>query len=379
VTKVNLDRGRPNNPLFNNNRLKLGTFCTNGQAAANTLVPEAYQATWASSVATARLADEAGLEAIVPYARWKPYEDGKPDHPSGSVMDPYCWAAGITQVTSYSAIFSTSHAPTIHPIMAAKQCATIDQMSGGRFALNVVGGWNKPELEMFGAQLREHDNRYDHLAEWLNILTRLWTEREEFDHEGAFFRIVRGASRPQPSQRPYPPIMNAGGSDRGQHFAAEFADICFVLLKSDDPEKCKSQVDAYKNLARTTYGREVQVWTTASVVQRNTQAEADAYLHYYAVEKADNDSLDAWIAKMSAQAQLMPPAALRQFRLRVAAGAGGFLLVGTSSTIAERLAMLSAAGIDGVLLTWVDYITGLQQFRDGVLPLLERRGLRQPF
>jgi FMNH2-dependent dimethyl sulfone monooxygenase len=73
------------------------------------------------------------------------------------------------------------------------------------------------------------------------------------------------------------------------------------------------------------------------------------------------------------------PAALRQFRLRVAAGAGGFLLVGTSSTIAERLLMLSAAGIDGVLLTWVDYITGLQQFRDGVLPLLERRGLRRPF
>ena len=83
MTSGSRDPGRPNNPLFNSNTLKLGTFCTNGQAAANTLVPEAYQATWASSVATARLADDAGLEAIVPYARWKPYQDGKPDHPSG--------------------------------------------------------------------------------------------------------------------------------------------------------------------------------------------------------------------------------------------------------------------------------------------------------
>ena len=101
-------------------------------------------------------------------------------------------------------------------------------------------------------------------------------------------------------------------------------------------------------------------------------------MQYYAVEQADNDSLDAWLAKMGENAQLMPPAALRQFRLRVAAGAGGFLLVGTAERIAERLAMLSHCGIDGVLLTWVDYIDGLQRFNE-ILPLLERRGLRQKF
>ena len=79
----------PTNPLFGANRLKLGIFCTNGKGASQSLVPEAYRASWAASVETAQLADRAGFEAIVPYARWKGYVDGRPTHPSGVVMDPY--------------------------------------------------------------------------------------------------------------------------------------------------------------------------------------------------------------------------------------------------------------------------------------------------
>ena len=47
-------------------------------------------------------------------------------------------------------MFATSHVPTIHPILVAKQGMTVDHISGGRFALNVVTGWHKPEIEMFG-------------------------------------------------------------------------------------------------------------------------------------------------------------------------------------------------------------------------------------
>lgn len=99
-----------------------------------------------------------------------------PRHASGIVLDPFTWAAGIAQATRYSAVFATSHAPTIHPITCAKQCATIGIISDGRFGLNVVGGWNKHELEMLGAPLKEHDARYDHLEEWLHVLGKMWTE-----------------------------------------------------------------------------------------------------------------------------------------------------------------------------------------------------------
>ncbi len=367
------------NPLFGANRLKLGIFCTNGKGASQSLVPEAYRASWAASVETAQLADRAGFEAIVPYARWKGYVDGKPSHPSGVVMDPFTWAAGIAQATSHAAVFSTTHAPTVHPIVAAKQAATVDLISGGRFGLNVVGGWNKPELDMFGAPLKEHDQRYHHLAEWLSVVERLWREEAEFDFDGQFFKVVRGSSMPKPLQQPRPPIMNAGGSDRGRRFACEHADLCFIILKSERPEVCAADVAAYKHFAREEFGREVKVWTNSFVVQRDTQEEADAYLQRYAVEYEDKESVEGWLAKQADQARLMPEAALKAMRLRFAAGAGGFPLVGTAERVADRLNVLADAGLDGVLLTWVDYVDGLHRFSRDVLPALEARGLRMPF
>jgi FMNH2-dependent dimethyl sulfone monooxygenase len=367
------------NPVFGGNRLKLGIFCTNGPGASQTLVPERHTTSWDFSLRTALAADHAGYEAVVPFARWKGYPAGKPGHYSGDVLDPFTWAAGIAQATEHIGVFATSHAPTMHPILAAKQTATIDHISGGRFALNVVGGWNKPELEMFGAPLKEHDARYDHLAEWLTVLKRLWTEHEEFDHDGEFFGVVRGSSVPKPVQRPHPPIMNAGGSTRGRRFAAEHADLCFLIVTAEDPEGVRSQVDGYKRMAREEFGREIKVWTHTFVVQRDTQEEADAYLHRYAVEYDDTESVDAWMRLQGEQTQLMPPEVLAAMRLRFTAGAGGFPLVGTADRIADRLAMLADGGIDGVLLTWVDYDDGLARFNDGVLPRLEQAGLRKPF
>lgn len=366
------------NPIFGPNRLKLGVFGTNGKGGAQTLVPEAYRPTWQASVQTSQMADRAGFEAIVAYARWKGYIPGRPDHASGIVLDPFTWAAGIAQATRYSAVFATSHAPTIHPITCAKQCATIDIISGGRFGLNVVGGWNKHELEMFGAPLKEHDARYDHLEEWLTVLEKMWAEHEEFDFKGEFYEVRRGASMPKPVQQPRPPIMNAGGSDRGMRFACEHADMCFVILRSEDPEVCRKQIDEYKRTARE-FGRDVQVWTYCPVVQRETQAEAEAYLKHYAVEREDSESVDAWTAGLGAQTRIIAPDKLREFRMRFAAGAGGNILVGTATAIADQLQALSEAGLDGVLCTWVDFVDGLERFTRDVLPELERRGLRQPF
>lgn len=366
------------NPLFNSNRLKLGIFGTNGKGGAQTLAPENYKPTWKASVDTARMADAAGFEAIVAYARWKSYIPGRADHPSGIVLDPFTWAAGIAQATSYSAVFATSHAPTVHPITCAKQCATIDIISGGRFGLNVVGGWNKHELEMFGAPLKEHDARYDHLDEWLAVIQRMWTAEEEFDFSGEFYNVLRGYSAPLPVQRPRPPIMNAGGSPRGMRFACEHADMAFVILRSNDPEVCRKQIDEYKNTARNEFGREVQVWTYCPVVQRDTRKEAEDYLQYYAVEMADHDSLDAWSEGLSTQTKIISPEAMQEMRIRFAAGAGGNILLGTADDIAEQLRTFSEAGLDGVLCTWVDFYDGLTRFTRDTLPLLERSGLRAP-
>jgi FMNH2-dependent dimethyl sulfone monooxygenase len=368
------------NPVFNGNKLKLGTFCTNGRAgAAHTLVPEGNQLNWPRAVEIAQTVDRAGYEVVVPLARWKGYIKEKPNHVSGEVLDPFTWAAGIAQATEQIGVFVTSHAPTIHPLVAAKQTATIDIISNGRLGINVVGGWNRPEIEMFGAPLREHDQRYDYLAEWLDVIKRLWSSNEEFDHHGEFFNVIRGISIPKPVQRPRPPIMNAGLSDRGRLFACEHADMCFIGLRSETLEGIRDEVEAYRRTARERFGREVQVWTPTTVVQRETQKEADDYLEYYAVTHQDRESVDGLISIATPEVRNMPPEMWEALRARFAAGFGGFPLVGTAERIFETLNMLSSAGLDGVLLTWVDYVDGVNRFNRDVLPLLEQAGLRRPF
>lgn len=369
---------RPNNPLFGPNKLKIGIFGTNGKGSAQTLVPEAYRPTWDNVINTARLADESGYEAIVAYARWKGYAPGRIDHPAGVILDPFTFAAGVAQATSHAAIFATSHAPTIHPIAAAKLCSTIDIISGGRLALNVVAGWNKPELEMFGAPLREHTQRYEHLAEWLNIIKRLWTATEEFDFEGEHFKVQGAMSMPQPLQRPGPPIMSAGGSEVGRRFACANAEVCFVLLQSEEPEEWARQIGDYKQFARDEFGRDVQVWTYAPMVQRDTMKEAQDYLRYYAVENEDVGSVDGWLKGLASQTKVMSLEKLKNMRAHFAAGGGGSQFIGTADHIADRLTQLSQAGLDGILFTYVDFMDGMGRFNRDVLPILEKRGLRAP-
>lgn len=366
------------NPIFNNNKLKLGTFCTN-TVSNMTFVPERRDASWANSLAAARLADNAGLEAIVPIARWKGYLDGRPEHFSNDVFDVFTWAAGLAQATRYSSIFATSHAPTMHPLVVAKQCATIDAISGGRCSLNIVGGWNRREFDMFGINLMEHDQRYVYLEEWLQLVRRLWTDPGEFDIESRFFRMKKALSRPQPLQQGGVPIMNAALSPTGMRFSAKNSDIGLISPQGERPEDWRPQVENYKRMAREEFGREIQLWTNVAVVQRETLEAAQAYLHRYSVEYLDVECLDSIMRTISMENNI--PAGselLAAMRRRMAVGAG-HPLIGTAQSIAEELAAISRVGIDGIIMTWVDYVDGLERFCREVLPLLEQAGLRQPF
>ena len=84
-------------------------------------------------------------------------------------------------MTNYCTVLATVHVPLVHPLMVAKMAATIDHVTGGRFAMNVVCGWFKNEFDMFGAHMRPHDDRYKYATEWLDFVRRAWTQDEEFD------------------------------------------------------------------------------------------------------------------------------------------------------------------------------------------------------
>jgi alkanesulfonate monooxygenase SsuD/methylene tetrahydromethanopterin reductase-like flavin-dependent oxidoreductase (luciferase family) len=369
---------QPRNPIFNDNKLKLGTFCTN-TIANMTFVPELLQPTWANTLAAAQIADAAGLEAVVPIARWKGYLDERPNHPSNVVLDVFAWAAAMAQATKHAAIFATSHAPTMHPLAVARLSSTIDAISGGRFALNVVGGWNRREFDMFGIDLLEHDQRYGYLEEWLEILRKLWTCPAEFDYESKNFHMKKAISRPQPIQKGGIPIMNAALSPVGMRFSAKNSQIGLISLRGDLPEGWRPQVEAYKKMAREEFGREIQLWTNVAIVQRATQKEAEDYLHRYSVEYLDKEVLDSIMATISKENNIpMDSDVLAGMRRRMAVGAGS-PMIGNAESIADQLAAISRVGIDGVIMTWPDYIDGVRRFAKDVLPLLEQMGLRKAF
>ena len=365
------------NPLFNDNKLKLGTFGTNvSSGCAITTAPEAYVMNWPNTLKLARTADRLGFEALVPVARWKGF--GGESNFNGTAFETYTWAAGLAQATQDTCVLTTSHVPTVHPIMAAKQATTVDHISGGRFALNIVCGWFAPELEMFGAKIMEHDQRYDYAAEWIEIIKRLWTEDEEFDYEGKFLKVTKGYAMPKPVQRPFPPLMNAGSSGKGQHFAAKYADMAFVAIDPTDLEKSKGLIDSYRRLAREEYGREIQVWTSAYITQRDTQKEAENYWHYFTVEKSDDAAIDNLLRIQFVQAQRLLNEDMETRRKQMRGGWGGYRIVGTPERVVDGLKGLSDIGIDGALLSWLDYDDGFHRFETQTLPLLEQAGLRKP-
>lgn len=362
-------------PMLNgNNKLKLGTFsanCSGGMAV--TTVAERWENNWENNLDLVRQCDEAGIEFMLPIARWIGYGGETDFH--GNVLETVTWAAGLAAHSSQIQVFATVHTAFNHPIVVAKQLATLDQMSGGRLGLNVVAGWNKPEYDAFGVDLpSDHADRYEMAQEWFDYIQKLWTADSAFDWDGRFYQGKGVYSLPHPVQ-PKMPIINAAASEEGRNFAMRNADFLFTPVFDFD-QATATVADINERAASA--NRNVDVLTFCTVVCRPTQQEADDYLNWYANEHADWGAVDNLMALQGMHAQSFTPEALAMFRDRFAAGHGGFPLVGTPDTIADLLEQLSATGVAGTTLSFVDYAKEFPYFRQEVLPRLEAKGLRHP-
>jgi alkanesulfonate monooxygenase SsuD/methylene tetrahydromethanopterin reductase-like flavin-dependent oxidoreductase (luciferase family) len=354
-------------------RLKLAVFSANMAGGANlTTHPAAPRVTWAESVRIAQAADAAGFEGLIPVARWRGMADPA-RRAAHRCFDTFTWAAGLAAVTQRIQLFATFHVPVVHPVAAAKQIATVDHISGGRFALNVVAGWNVEEFRMFGIEQREHDDRYAVADEWMTFLRKIYAAEEEFDFAGEHFTAERVLSEPKPVQRPTPVVMNAGFSPAGRDFAAKHADITFALLPSAD--RAKQVVETITADATARYGREPRVFAGAHVVCAASQARAEEELARMVAEYGDAD------AAQRAIRLLVPNSRSADFDaagMAASAIAGFFALplVGTPERVVEQMKELSDAGVDGLALSWLDYEAGLRQYADELRPLLVAAGLR---
>jgi alkanesulfonate monooxygenase SsuD/methylene tetrahydromethanopterin reductase-like flavin-dependent oxidoreductase (luciferase family) len=387
VTAEGSMRGRVE--MYNANVLKIGLFGANCSSARTaTLVPERWSASWPDCLALARLADDAGIDFLLPIGRWKGY-GGESDF-QGTTLETLTWACGLLAATRRITIFGTVHAPLFHPLIAAKEMVTADHIGSGRFGLNLVAGWNEGEFAMFGVVQREHEDRYDYAQEWLDVVKRAWTA-EEFDFDGRHFKLSGVRAKPGPVGGARPIIMNAGQSPSGQAFAMRNCDAFFTSTSKarlDAAGTAEAEDDA-KIFARMVkrvndikaegrkFGHEIEVYTQGQVICRPTQREADDYRYYSNVECADWGAIDRMLALKNVTPQNTAADEFAAKRKMMALhGIGGYRFVGTPDKVTEEFATLSRAGFRGLAVSFVNYLKDAPFFCAEVLPRLARLGLR---
>jgi alkanesulfonate monooxygenase SsuD/methylene tetrahydromethanopterin reductase-like flavin-dependent oxidoreductase (luciferase family) len=358
--------------FFGDNVLKLGVFCLNVSGGMMLSGAAKPNLDWDENIAVAKVADETGWDFLLPIGRWRGH--GGKYNANAEQYECFTWAAAIAALTSRIQVFATCHVPIFHPMLAAKMGATIDNMSGGRFGLNIVSGWNAAEFGMFGIEQLSHDDRYSVTAEWLDIIESLWAKHGELDYQGKFYHISKGYLEPKPVQQPRPVVIAAGQSRVGLDFAITRADWCFV--GSDNWDLLEDTMGRVRGRAAE-LNRELNAMTFLTVVVKDTEAEAKRYFEWYVDERGDFETAQRLVNNIiSGGAQSLPPEVIaRQVRAFVA-GWGALPLVGTAEQVADQLARMNSIGIGGVTMGWLDYTEGIGRFNAEVMPLLRQAGLR---
>jgi dimethylsulfone monooxygenase len=371
------------NPILGPNKFKFGLFnanCNGGFTMSKAL--ERWACEWDDVLKISIMADEAGIDFILPVAKWRGL-GGEADN-LGRSFETMTHSAAIGAVTKRIGLFSTVHVPLATPAFVAKSIATIDHVTHGRAGLNIVCGWNQDEFNLHGVTI-DPDRRYDQGLEWFKIYAKILEGGPLFDWDGEFYKMRGLTTNPLTVQRPRPPVMSAGFSPKGRDFAAQAADLLFTTVSNI--QRAPVIVKNVQDFA-SRYGRNIEVFTTSHIVCRPTRKEAEDYYYYFAEQMADHESITYMVRQKGATSgsdisraerpDINPDANTRR-RGKVYPGTfpGCFTVVGTPDDVAEEIIEMSEAGLAGASIAFLDYLAEMPYFIQEVLPRLERADLRE--
>jgi len=335
------------------------------------------------------------------------------------VNDPTLLIPAMAHATEHLGFAYTGSVLAEHPFNFARRASTLDHLTKGRIAWNIVTSYLPSAAQNLGFEdLPAHDDRYDRGDDYLEVLYKLWEGSWEddavirdiehgiyadpdkvhrIDHHGPYYDVP-GPHLCEPSLQRTPLLFQAGSSDRGREFAARHAECIFIVGGARE----SLIADVRKRAA--TYGRnpeDIKICLGVSLVIGGTEAEA----HAKAADLNETLSVEAGLAHMSGHlgadlgdVDLDKPISDFDFN-----GVLGFLkafaeqakdktltfgdlarrqmsghwLVGSEEQIADRLEALGQSGADGFNLVYATTPGTFVDFIDGVAPILKRRGLMQ--
>lgn len=328
--------------------------------------------------------------------------------------------AGVTEHLGFGVTFSLSYE---HPYPFARRISTLDHLSEGRIAWNIVTGYLNSAAQNNGLSRQlPHDARYDLADEYLEVLYKLWEHSWEEDafvhdrasglfidphkvhpirHSGQHFEIP-GVHLCEPSPQRTPVLFQAGASARGRRFAAEHAECLFISaptqtalarfvsdLRSAAHEAGRDEArqliyaqaliivdqDSASAQARyEEYRRHVDVEAALTLLSGWTGIDFSTYAPDSVIEYLDNDAGRAALGAFT----LADPD--RRWTVAEAAefvclGGRGPVLVGSVEDVADQLeAWIDATGVDGFNLTYAVAHDDLRAVVELLVPELQRRG-----
>ncbi len=288
-------------------------------------------------------------------------------------LESFTLMAGLAAVTTRIQLYASVAVLTIPPAIVARMASTIDSISGGRFGINIVSGWAKDEYEQMGLWPGEKyfGIRYDYSTEYVTVLRDLW-EKGSSDFKGTYFQMTDCKLSPQPKADMK--IVCAGQSPRGMEFGATYCNYNFTLGKGVNTPTAHAPLNEAMGQAAAKTGRDVGNYVLMMVIADETDEAAMAKWRHYN-EGADMGAL-AW---MSGQANSDPNAPEGGTAKAISAPEGAInfnmgTLVGSYASVARMLdECATVVATKGIMLTFDDFLIGLEQFGQRIQPLMKTR------
>ncbi|WP_110182174.1 LLM class flavin-dependent oxidoreductase [Nocardioides solisilvae] len=321
----------------------------------------------------ARAAEQSGFDAaLTPAGAW--------------CEDAWLSTAMLSQVSDRLRFLVAFRPGLVAPYLAAQMASTFQNMTGGRLLLNVVTGGEPHEQRMFGDFL-DKDARYARADEFLTIVRRLW-EGETVDFSGEHLSVEAAKLSQIPD--PVPEIYFGGSSPAAGTVAARHADV--YLTWGEPPAQVKEKIEWIRSLAdaeQTRNGRPIRFGIRLHTITRDTAeeawAEADRLLA--GIDEQTLADVQSGLARSESEGQKRMLALHGGSRddlevhpnlwagVGLVRGGAGTALVGSHEEVADRIAEYADLGISEFVLSAYPHLEGAYTFGEGVLPILEERGL----
>lgn len=283
-------------------------------------------------------------------------------HPSGDdqdLLETWTDAAALASITDRIELIA---AMLQHPAVLAKMALQIEDISGGRFGINLVNAWYRPELERAGIGFPEHDERCAYGREWIEIVEGL-TSGRRVDFKGRHFDVASYQLRPSDKYRSQPTIYLVGESEAARALAADFADVYFMNGQPLDDIRALIQDIA----RRPRRSAPMRFGLAAFVGARETDEEAQAELNdLFAISEQDKPTHARLVTNAEPESQMFKTAE-KEARVGTSGGTSA-RLVGGYDTVARRIIEFNAIGVELFMLQFQPVDENMRRFAEHVIP-----------